>query len=92
MLFLIRDPLEIRTETIIDQVVHNDIGLCTITETWLNDDDSAMIAQLSFAGYIFKNFPRQSLRRGGGTGILYRDSLSVLLVDGKENMSFKFSE
>ena len=51
-----------------------------------------MIAQLSVAGYIFKNFPRQSLRRGGGTGILYRDSLSVLLVDEKENMSFEFSE
>ena len=81
-----------KRETIFDQVVHNNIGLCTITETWLNDGDSATIAQLSVAGYIFKNFPGQSLRHGGGTGILYRESLSVLLIDGKENKSYEFSE
>lgn len=28
-------------------------------------------------GYIFKSFPRQSQRLGGGTGIPFRDSLSV---------------
>ena len=49
---------------------------CTIIETWLNGGASATIAQWSVAGYIFKNFPRQSMRRGDGTGILYRESLS----------------
>ena len=65
-----------KIESIIDHVVENDIGLCTVTETWLNDVDSVSIAQLSVAGYSFKNFPRQSHNRGGGTGILFRDSLS----------------
>ena len=78
--------------SIIDHVVENDIGLCTVTETWLNDVDSVSIAQLSVAGYSFKNFPRQSHNRGGGTGILFRDSLKVSLVDRKENKSFEFSE
>ena len=81
-----------KTESIIDHVVENDIGLCTVTETWLNDADSVSIAQLSVAGYFFKNFSRQSQNRGGGTGILFRDSVNVSLVDGKENKSFEYSE
>ena len=66
-----------KIESIIDHVVENDIGLCTVTETWLNDVDSVSIAQLSVAGYSFKNFLRKSHNRGGGTGILFRDSLKV---------------
>lgn len=73
-----------KIESIIDYVVENDIGLCTVTETWLNDADSVSIAQLSVAGYFFKNFSRQSQNRGGGTGILFRDSVNVSLVDGKQ--------
>ena len=77
-------------ESIIDHVVENDIGLCNVTKTWLNDADSVSIAQLSEAGYFFKNFPRQSHNRGGGTGILFRNSLKISLVDGKENESLNF--
>ena len=58
----------------------------------MNFADFVRIAQLSVAGYSFKNFPRKSHNRGGGTGILFRDSLKVSLVDGKENKSFEFSE
>ena len=79
-------------ESIIDHVVENDIGLCTVTETWLNNADSVSIAQVSVAGYFSKNFPRQSQNRGGGTGILFRDFVNVSLVDGKENKSFEYSE
>ena len=49
-----------KIESIIDHVVENDIGLCTVTETWLNDADSVSIAQLSVAGYSFKNFPNST--------------------------------
>ena len=60
-----------KNERIIDHVVENEIGLCTVTETWLNDADSVSIAQLSVAGYLFNNFSRQSQNRGGLTGILF---------------------
>ena len=43
----------------------------------MKDTDSDSIASISVEGYIFKSFPRQSQRPGGGTGILFRDSLSV---------------
>ena len=81
-----------KIESIIDHVVENDIGLCTVTETWLNDADSVSIAQLSVACYFFRNFSRQSQNCGGGSGILFRDSVNVSLVDGKENKSFEYSE
>ena len=81
-----------KIESIIDHVVENDIGLYTVTETWLNDADSVSISELSVAGYFFKNFSRQSQNRGGGTGILFRDSVNVSLVDGRENKSFEYSE
>ena len=81
-----------KIESIIDHVVENDIGLCTVTETWLYDDDSVSIAQLTVAGYFFKNFSRQSQNRGGGTEILFRDSANVSIVNGKENKSFEYSE
>ena len=60
-----------KIESIIEHVVENDINFCTVSETWLNDADSVSIAQLSVAGYFFKNFSRQSQNRGGGTGILF---------------------
>ena len=81
-----------KIESIIAHIVENDIGLCTVTETWLNDADSVSIAKLSVAGYSLKNFPRQSHNRSGGIGILFRDSLKVSLVDRKENKSFEFWE
>ena len=76
-----------KIESIIDHVVENDICLCTVTETLFNDVDSVSIAQLSVAGYFFNNFSRQSQNRGGGTEILFRDSVNVSLVDGRENKS-----
>lgn len=43
-------------------------------------------------GYFFKNFSRQSQNRGGGTGILSRESVNVSFVNGKENKSFEYSD
>ena len=53
---------------IIDHMVDSGIDICTITETWLKECDSVSIAGLSTAGFVFRSFPRQSGRSGGGTG------------------------
>lgn len=60
-----------KIESIIDHVVENDISLCTVAESWLNDADSVSIAQLSEAGYLFKNFSLQWQNRGGGLGFCF---------------------
>ena len=81
-----------KIESIIDHIVEKDIGLCTVTETWLNDADSVSIVQLSVAGYFFKNFSRQSQNRGGGTGILFRDPVNVSLERFSYDLEMKTSE
>lgn len=77
---------------VVDHVVGKNIDICVVTETWLKDHDTVSIAGLSPNGYAFKSFPRQSERNGGGTGIMFKDSLNVNMIDGKENRSFEFSE
>ena len=74
-----------KTESIIDHVVENDIGLCTVTETWLNDADSVSIAQLSVAGYFLKNFSRQFSHLSGNILdlIITRSSDVVVLASPK---------
>ena len=68
------------------------IDLGKLYRATLNDADSVSIAQLSVACYFFRNFSRQSQNRGGGSGIVFRDSVNVSLVDGNENKSFEYSE
>ena len=62
---------------IMDHMVNSSIDICTFTETWLQEYDSVSIAGLSTAGFIFQSFPRKSERRGGGTGIMCRESLDI---------------
>jgi exonuclease III len=58
----------------------------------LKESDSVSIAGLSTAGFVFRSFPRQSGRSGGGTGILCKGSLNVKSSDCGEFNSFEFSE
>ena len=61
------------------------------TQTWLTEDDAAVRAELNLDGYNFLDHPREG-RCGGGTGLIFRDSLRVKNVDVGEKSSFEFSE
>lgn len=65
--------------------------LLAITETWLDSHDCAVRAQICPPGYKFADHERNE-RRGGGTGLLYRDSLHAVKVEATELRSFEFSE
>ena len=65
--------------------------LYAITETWLTEDDAAVRAELNLDGYNFLDHPREG-RCGGGTGLIFRDSLRVKKVEVGEKSSFEFSE
>ena len=41
-----------------------------LTETWLNDDSSSVIAELMNNSYCFQH-TREGSKTGGGVGILY---------------------
>ena len=63
----------------------------TFTKSWLRDGDDAARAELCPDGYKFMGQNRIK-HSGGGTGIMYSDSLNVKRIDGGEYESFEFSE
>ena len=87
------NPCSVRNKTadIIDYVVSSSIDICCITETWLKENDAVSRGELKPEGYDFKDCPRAGNRAGGGTGILYRDNLTVRPVSSGEKQSFEFS-
>ena len=68
------------------------IDICAVTEIWLKPADNAITQKCQPVGYSFTDYPRQSGRVVGGTGLLYRSKLTPSLVRSGENNSFEFSE
>ena len=55
--------------------VDKKLDLFCLTETWLTDKDDTVIAELMPPGYEFKHLPRPGTKRGGGVGLLFRNTL-----------------
>ena len=87
------NPRSVRNKTadMFDYVCDCKADLFAFTETWLRDDDDAVRAEICPNGYTFISYNRIGRRRGG-TGLMFRDSLGVKKVDGREFESFEFSE
>ena len=81
-----------KTAEFVDHILKKKIDICVVTETWLKDIDSVSIAALSPPGYFFKSFPRQSDRRGGGTGVMFSTCVNFKFINGEEKCSFEYSE
>jgi len=61
-----------------DYVVSQGIDVLALTETWLvTDTDQFTTNELVPGGYEFNQIPRNSGRRGGGIGIIYKSGLTV---------------
>ena len=65
--------------------------LYAITETCLTEDDAAVRAESNLDRYNFLDHPREG-RCGGGTGLIFHDSLCVKKVETGEKSSFEISE
>ena len=68
-------------------------SIVTLTEHWLTDLDSSVRAELCPNGYKILDHTRSD-RRGGGTGIIYHESLGVKKIDAGVSVrnSYEFSE
>ena len=80
-----------KTALLLDYIRDCSADLYAITETWLTDKDASVKAELCPAGYNFIDHPRAGYR-SGGTGLIFRDSLHVKMVDAGGKGSFEFSE
>ena len=67
----------------------HDLDILFITETWLSPLDSPHISALNTPPYCFIHNPRDSPHPGGGTGILYKYSLTISNISYQ---SFSHSE
>ena len=74
-----------------DFICESKADLVPMTETWLCDNDSAVIQEITPTGYQFIHQPRLH-RCGGGTGLLYKESINASQVVAGEKSSFEFAE
>ena len=80
-----------KTADILDYTCECKLDVVGITESWRSSDDAAVRTELCPDGYKFQDHPRDGLR-GGGTGLIYRDSLCAKKLDAGIKRSFVFSE
>ena len=75
----------------IDFICEYQPDLLAATETWFIDGESASKTQCTPGGYRFFDHSRSG-RRGGGTGLLFKNNLMVTKVTGGEHQSFEYLE
>lgn len=69
-----------KTVGIYDYAIDEDVDILVITETWLSEDDPAVIQELKPSGYSFMNIARGKDPHGG-IGILYKTHLNLRLMN-----------
>jgi len=68
-----------KTSDFVDYVCSTNVDIFAITETWLNVNDDTTRCAACPEGYYLADHPR-STGRGGGTALLYRDSLAENVI------------
>ena len=69
----------------------NDIGIAFITETWLTSLSNPTIAELKKAGYSATHTIRKDDIRGGGTMVLFKNTLKSKQIHLGEYTSFEYT-
>ena len=67
-----------KSAVLMDYLCDCKADLYAITETWLTEDAAAVRAESNLDRYNFLDHPREG-RCGGRTGLIFRDSLCVLV-------------
>ena len=80
-----------KTADFVDYVCETKVDLFAITETWLCPSDDVIRNESCPVGYMMADHSRTG-RRGGGTALVYRNSLTVKKISAGEKTSFEFSE
>ena len=65
--------------------------LFAVSETWLTDNDTAILSDITPQGYKLHHCPRSD-RRGGGTALIFKESINVEKVSVAGKGSFEASE
>ena len=95
--YLNADSIKNKTVSISDYVVENKIDILAIAETWLFSNEALnaiVINDMTPQGYRFEHIPRQdaACERGGGVGIMFRDSIVFKLIGSGYKSCLKISQ
>lgn len=74
-----------------DLVCDSKADLFSVSETWLTDNDTAILSEITPQGYKLLHCPC-SHRRGGGTAVIFKESINVGKVSVAGKGSFEVSE
>ena len=75
----------------VDLVCDSKADLFAVSETWLTDNDRAILSKITAQGYKLHHCPRSD-RRGGGTALIFKESINVEKVSVAGKGSFEASE
>ena len=78
---------------IMEHIRDRDSDLVFITETWLKSEKCSITADIKNYGYIMRHNIRKDpdKERGGGVGILVKQTLSSKPLQNKEFTSFEYN-
>ena len=80
-----------KSATFVDLVCDSKADLFAVFETWLTDNDTAILSEITPQGYTLHHCPRSD-RRGGGTALILKESINVEKVSVAGKGSFEASE
>ena len=75
----------------VDYVTSSKADLFALTETWLSEIDDALRGEITPTGLKLIDHSRKN-RRGGGTALLFRESLNFQKIAARELRSFEYLE
>lgn len=81
--------LNTSSEELLVQLIENEVDLCVMTETWINNDNVRVAAIFKENGFNLINEQRVN-RRGGGIGLLHKDNIKSSIIDKGEKSSFEY--
>ena len=64
------------------EIVNNNLDLCVLIETWIQEDDTMTSTRLCPDGYKSLSIPRHD-KIGGGIAILYKSKFNVSIAMGQ---------
>lgn len=82
-----------KTLSLADYILSEDFDIFAITETWLGSSvDQQCISELVPNGYDIKSIPRQDKRDGGGVAVVYKQTLTIRVVESTVSRIFTHFE
>ena len=67
-------------------ILQNKVDLCTITETWLKEENELTVKQVPWNNYNIKSYPRPN-RQGGDIAMTFQNHFRIKELDSAEKLS-----